>query len=112
MPAQSAAAVDQLFDSVTPRGPTPIGDKLESLLLEYIGGLERAKERAEAGDGAALKEYKPVNYIVLTDGAPSTFSLILGFHTLPFLESTFEQRMTQNRLLWRQQSAWTRRTSP
>jgi len=67
----SAAAVRQLFDSVMPRGITPMGEKLEVLLLEYLTGLEHAKDMAANGDPTAFKALKPVNFIVITDGAPS-----------------------------------------
>ena len=57
-----------LFDSVRPRGITPIGEKLEELLLDYLGHLDDAKD---CGSPAVFKAIKPVNYIVITDGAPS-----------------------------------------
>jgi hypothetical protein len=57
---------------VTPKGITPMGEKLEELLLDYLLSLENAKDIADStGDHTALKSIKPVNYIVLTDGAPS-----------------------------------------
>jgi hypothetical protein len=70
---KSGSAVKRLFDNVVPQGITPIGEKLESLLLEYLGKLEAAKGLADAGDPSVLKSIKPVNYIVITDGAPSAF---------------------------------------
>lgn len=55
-----------------PKGITPMGEKLEELLLDYMSGLESAKDIADStGDQSVLKSIKPVNYIVLTDGAPS-----------------------------------------
>jgi hypothetical protein len=54
---------------VRPRGITPIGEKLEELLLEYVSALEDAKDT----DVARFKAIKPVNYIVITDGVPSQF---------------------------------------
>ena len=57
-----------MFDSVVPRGATPIGEKLEELLLYYLDSLDSAKA---SGGQAAVKNIKPVNYIVLTDGVPS-----------------------------------------
>jgi len=39
--------------------------------LAYLASLETAKAREVAGDAKAMKALKPVNYIVLTDGAPS-----------------------------------------
>ncbi|KAH9844363.1 uncharacterized protein C8Q71DRAFT_41712 [Rhodofomes roseus] len=61
--------VRRLFDTVRPGGPTPIGEKLETLLLYYLDGLERAKARADEGDHSFMKSIKPVNYIMITDGA-------------------------------------------
>ncbi|TBU41457.1 hypothetical protein BD309DRAFT_898060 [Dichomitus squalens] len=60
---KSAAQVQRLFNSVSPHGLTPIGDKLDRLLRGYINELENAK-RAGREDSV-----KPINYIVLTDGA-------------------------------------------
>lgn len=54
-----------------PVGITPIGEKLENLLLYYLDTLEQAKLRFNAGEEKAMREVKPVNYIVITDGAPS-----------------------------------------
>ncbi|KAH9948796.1 hypothetical protein B0H21DRAFT_689433 [Amylocystis lapponica] len=68
---KNADLVRRLFDSVRPAGITPIGEKLESLLLYYLAGLEQAKARYDAGDSRALRSVKPVNYIVITDGAPT-----------------------------------------
>lgn len=52
-------------------GITPIGEKLEVLLLNYLSGIEHAQELAEAGDSSLLRRIKPVNFLVITDGAPS-----------------------------------------
>ena len=61
----------RLFDTVRPEGPTPIGEKLENLLLYYMDNLEKAKARADEGDHSLMRMIKPVNYIIITDGAPS-----------------------------------------
>jgi len=68
--------VNQLFERVQPMGITPIGGKLEELLLIYLHKIEVAKAREIAGESDALKAIKPVNYIVLTDGAPSQCHLL------------------------------------
>jgi len=65
----NAATVKNLFDHVQPNGATPIGGKLEEFLLRYMDKLENAKAQELAGDHTAMKTVKPVNYIVLTDGA-------------------------------------------
>lgn len=50
---------------------TPIGTKLEEILLEYLDELDAMK-----ASGGEWKSIKPVNYIVITDGAPSAFCLV------------------------------------
>ncbi|KAG8876206.1 hypothetical protein FRC20_002178 [Serendipita sp. 405] len=67
---RNAQEVGQLFDSVVPYGITPIGEKLEILLLDYLSRLETAKRHADVGEHSALAAIKPVNYLVITDGAP------------------------------------------
>ncbi|KAF8528847.1 hypothetical protein BU17DRAFT_19257, partial [Hysterangium stoloniferum] len=57
---KKAHDVQRIFDSVTPYGITPTGEKLEELLLDYLLKLETAVERP-----------KPVNFVILTDGAPT-----------------------------------------
>ncbi|KAG9008062.1 hypothetical protein FRB90_009102 [Tulasnella sp. 427] len=55
--------VEQAFDSVLPRGPTPTGATLKALITPYVESLpSKSPER-----GAAYP--KPRNYIVITDGA-------------------------------------------
>jgi len=71
---QTAKDVKRLFDSVRPRGITPIGLKLEKLLLPYLALIERAHDEdqkllSEGIEGRNLECIKPVNYIILTDGA-------------------------------------------
>jgi hypothetical protein len=58
---QNSREVENLFNGVMPRGMTPMAGRLETLLLEYLSKLESDRST------------KPVNYIVLTDGAPSEF---------------------------------------
>ncbi|KAI0776169.1 hypothetical protein BD413DRAFT_649630 [Trametes elegans] len=60
--------VRRMFDSVLPRGATPIGERLEDLMLYYLNELDNAKS---TGGMAAVKTIKPVNYIILTDGVPT-----------------------------------------
>lgn len=79
----SSAAVEALFDSIDPDGITPTGEKLEILLLDYLLRIEDAQDmdreelRNHSGRGGHLKAIKPVNYIILTDGAPSMLILVL-----------------------------------
>lgn len=57
--------VKRLFDYVRPNGITPTGEKLEQLLLAYMHRLEVAREQDEP------ETIKPVNFIIITDGAPT-----------------------------------------
>ncbi|KAM5534816.1 hypothetical protein V8D89_011532 [Ganoderma adspersum] len=60
---KKAEQVRRLFDSVRPNGLTPIGDKLDRLLRQYMNELDLAKRSGREDS------IKPVNYIVITDGA-------------------------------------------
>jgi len=64
----NANAVQRLFDSVRPNGHTPIGERLEELLLYYLNQLDEVKAKS---DDKGMRLIKPVNYIVITDGAPT-----------------------------------------
>lgn len=57
----SAATVREIFSAVRPRGGTPTGQRINSILRPYTRKLE------ESGEGAV----KPLNLIVITDGEPS-----------------------------------------
>jgi Mg-chelatase subunit ChlD len=63
--------VRQLFRHVKPQGLTPIANKLDILVGDYVEKLESAARRKKKGDHLALKQIKPVNFIVITDGAPT-----------------------------------------
>jgi len=67
-------SVRQLFSHVRPQGLTPIANKLDILVGDYVEKLERAARRKRKGDSLAFKQIKPVNFIVITDGAPSKSS--------------------------------------
>ena len=62
-----------LFDTIDPDGITPTGEKLEELLLDYMLKIEEARDSDQTGE--ALKKIRPVNFVVLTDGAPSEHSI-------------------------------------
>lgn len=69
---RTAHEVERLFDRVRPdAGITPTGEKLEELLLAYLLELEKARDQADEGDPGPLHSIKPVNFIILTDGAPT-----------------------------------------
>ncbi|KAG5651580.1 hypothetical protein H0H81_008165 [Sphagnurus paluster] len=57
---KNAEAVGALFASVTPRGQTPLGTRLDAIRRTYHSRLESQPERT-----------KPLNLIVITDGAPT-----------------------------------------
>ncbi|KAG9019694.1 hypothetical protein FRB90_011503 [Tulasnella sp. 427] len=66
---RSGEEVKRLFDQTVPYGITPTGEKLEELLLDYLLRLEAAKAAQLQGEAGALKKIKPVNFLVITDGA-------------------------------------------
>ncbi|KAI0797116.1 hypothetical protein C8Q75DRAFT_710806, partial [Abortiporus biennis] len=66
----NAQDVKRLFDSIQPHGPTPLGEKLEELLLLYLSQIENAKNAPHDSKGSP-NVVKPVNYIVITDGVPT-----------------------------------------
>ncbi|KAL0950079.1 hypothetical protein HGRIS_010083 [Hohenbuehelia grisea] len=57
--------VNELFAQVRPSGMTPIGDRLECLMREYLRKAEKAEKEGK------LEFIKPINYLVITDGRPS-----------------------------------------
>lgn len=57
--------VKRIFDSIIPDGATPMGTKLEMLLLQYMDDIETYKQKRSG------KEPKKRNYICLTDGSPT-----------------------------------------
>ncbi|RDB27109.1 hypothetical protein Hypma_004624 [Hypsizygus marmoreus] len=59
--AQSAKVVKKLFKSVILSGSTPLGGKMNVLLSDYLARLEQDPTT------------KPVNFIVITDGAPTDY---------------------------------------
>ncbi|SRR6266550_3445294 len=64
---QDPAAINALFQGLIPKGVTLIGNKLEELLQEYLSIIEPLHTKP-----AELKKIKPVNYLIITDGYPST----------------------------------------
>jgi uncharacterized protein YegL len=64
----SEAAVEQIFTNVQPLGGTPTGTRLNQILKLYRSQLENSMERQAHGHDATVK---PLNIIVITDGASS-----------------------------------------
>ncbi|KAJ7160765.1 hypothetical protein C8R46DRAFT_1284426, partial [Mycena filopes] len=69
----SAKKVQDLFNSVTPNGVTPTGTRLDELLKPYLTKLESANidDQGTPRDTKTNTVIKPVNFIVITDGASS-----------------------------------------
>lgn len=63
---RSLATVEALFAGVRPGGATPTGTRLYKILSPYL--KHYARRVRETGDETCLK---PLNIIVITDGAPS-----------------------------------------
>ncbi|RDX53805.1 hypothetical protein OH76DRAFT_1152031 [Lentinus brumalis] len=61
---KSPQDVMDMFDTVQPQGPTPIGKRLNVLVNGYLDGLDKAKR-------SNRQLPKPVNMLVLTDGTPT-----------------------------------------
>ncbi|QRV72370.1 von willebrand factor type A domain protein [Ceratobasidium sp. AG-Ba] len=62
--------VRQLFTRVKPQGQTPTGARLDSLLRPYIASITEAYQATGSTD-PAVTGIKPINFIVITDGAPT-----------------------------------------
>lgn len=60
---RDAAQVQRLFESVSPSGATPTGNRLQSILKPYMASLTRRQDNMET--------VKPMNIIVITDGCPT-----------------------------------------
>lgn len=61
----SVAEVERIFNSVRPRGSTPTGQRLRTILKPYLAKLE-----FEDGKGK-MDDVKPLNILTITDGVPS-----------------------------------------
>lgn len=68
---QTAADVVRLFDQVTPSPGTPTGARLDQILSKYITRIEMAKQKSGGNANPSDSGIKPLNLIVITDGAPS-----------------------------------------
>ncbi|CAL5866893.1 uncharacterized protein PFLUO_LOCUS1104 [Penicillium psychrofluorescens] len=73
----TAAQVQRIFGSVRPRGATPVGKRLSSILTPHLAELERLEHAAinasRRGDvqlaaQLAAQKPKPINIIAITDG--------------------------------------------
>ncbi|EAQ86970.1 hypothetical protein CHGG_08223 [Chaetomium globosum CBS 148.51] len=60
--------VEDLFKRVRPQGATPTGTRISAILKPYLREYERAAARTGNPDDCGVK---PVNMIVITDGAPT-----------------------------------------
>jgi hypothetical protein len=62
--------VELLFAGVRPSGATPTGARLDKLLKEYKQELEAAYKQGQRTGGDCYT-VKPLNLVVITDGAPT-----------------------------------------
>ena len=60
--------VEQIFRTVRPGGSTPTGQRLQDIMKPYLAELPDSIERSAHGHPSELK---PLNIIVITDGAAS-----------------------------------------
>ncbi|KAK4122551.1 hypothetical protein N657DRAFT_575401 [Parathielavia appendiculata] len=60
--------VEKLFKSVRPGGATPLGTRINAILKPYLREYERQIARTGNPESCGVK---PVNMIVITDGAPT-----------------------------------------
>ncbi|WWC73748.1 uncharacterized protein I206_107720 [Kwoniella pini CBS 10737] len=69
---RAAHEVEDLFRGLEPKGATPTGMRLESILREYMARLERSQLPSSPSiNGKTEGIIKPMNLIVVTDGAPT-----------------------------------------
>jgi len=62
--------VEQLFAGVRPSGATPTGARLDKILKEYKKELDAAYKQGQRTGGDCYT-VKPLNLVVITDGAPT-----------------------------------------
>ncbi|KAK0662935.1 hypothetical protein QBC41DRAFT_376645 [Cercophora samala] len=65
---KTAASINQLFSDVRPTGWTPTGSRIRNILGPYVKRYVDAVNRGADPDNTGIK---PVNLIVITDGAAS-----------------------------------------
>ncbi|WVW86982.1 hypothetical protein I302_109038 [Kwoniella bestiolae CBS 10118] len=69
---KAAHEVEDLFRGLEPKGATPTGMRLESILREYMARLERSQTASPTSNGGGSDvSVKAMNLIVVTDGAPT-----------------------------------------
>lgn len=69
---KSSRDVKRLFDDQTLTSGTPIGATLQRIALGHMKRIDEAKGYPKDGDGASnVPLVKPLNLIVITDGAPT-----------------------------------------
>nr|ODN95623.1 hypothetical protein L204_04164 [Cryptococcus depauperatus CBS 7855] len=68
---RSGIEVEDLFKGLEPKGATPTGLRIEIILREYISQLERSQAASPTTVHMPEQGIKPMNLIVVTDGAPT-----------------------------------------
>ncbi|KAL7004712.1 hypothetical protein EMMF5_005726 [Cystobasidiomycetes sp. EMM_F5] len=66
---RTATQIRSLFNRIDPRKSTPTAKALTRILEPYLQKLEAAHRAKEQGN-ASIQPIKPMNVVVLTDGAP------------------------------------------
>lgn len=69
---KTEAEITTLFQYARPNGPTHIGRRLNEICADYLEELKVCKQRRTAPP-------KPRNYIVITDGAPTSPDEVINF---------------------------------
>lgn len=59
----SESAIQEIFSTVSPKGGTPTGTRLNAILRDYIADLSKSLTKGKEA------QQKPLNIIVITDGA-------------------------------------------
>lgn len=67
----TSSGVKDLFKRVRPEGGTPTSKALQEVIEPYLKELESAYKAKMEKPDATHKQIKPLNVVILTDGAPS-----------------------------------------
>jgi len=65
---RTKSEVEALFNQVSPRGGTPLGTRINQILMPYLRRYEDAVKRTGKPEECGVK---PVNIITITDGEPT-----------------------------------------
>lgn len=74
MKLQEKKEVMSIFGRVQPRGQTPLGATLQTILSSYISKLKAKQGVRKIFNFGISEAMKPLNILILTDGEPSKFN--------------------------------------